>query len=666
MADNIGIFDPSGIHPNPLTDLPYSQSFKDLGLVWSKFPAYAKSREILHAINTNQLLFIISSTGSGKTVLVPKLALHYTGYEGKVGITLPKRIVTLSAAIFSAKTLDVTLGEDVGYVYKGSAKNMVGPKNKLLYMTDGTLIMKFVKDPTLSEFKVIIIDEAHERKVQIDLILLFIKNLLEGGQRPDLKVIIMSATIDGAKYQRYFTGISSQIINIGGGTNYEIETHFLEKPTVSYLETGSELIDSLAKNRKDILFFITTSNEALQFCKKVRPTYPKIYCIEVYADMDRSLKTLAESSDLYLELGNYDLKLVMATNVAESSLTIDGLTYVIDSCFELYNYFDPETCGNILEKRFITKAQAMQRRGRVGRTGPGICYHLLTKNQFDSLENYPQPDILKQDITIDMIKIIHLTKTSTYDEGLELLAQLMDPPKKPYVDLAHDLLQMYQIINDNGLLTKIGRDMSQFSSLPMNLSLFLIYSFQLYCAKEASIIIGMIEALRGKMSNIFYKADTMCESGCQKASSKDLMKNLGSKKGDHLTLLNIYRKFKEVPNQKIWAAKYGIRLPVLNEAEKFSNGYFYRILAASRAPPLSRVSEADTKQKILQALELSHRHLLAKNLLTSYPKKQVKGQIAKDSVLYQMRNLSSKSIIYHELTNINNNWEFNLVTIIKN
>ena len=436
FKDKIGILDPEGKHINPLNDKPYSDNYKKLAKIWSSFPAYEKAETLLDAINTYQLIFIISGTGSGKTTLVPKFALHYTNYRGKIAISLPKRDATASAAEFSATSLDVNLGTSVGYVYKGSDKSMYLPENRLVYMTDGFLVMKIVEDPLLSEYDIVIVDEAHERKIQIDMLLLFLKKILDSKKRPDFRVIIMSATIDGTKYQKYFSGIQSKIINISGQPNYKIDTFFLEKPSHSYMLDGLKLIEKLVDEgiKKDMLFFITTSNEAVQLCRSIRPKYPRIYCIEVYADMDKKLRVYAQSKDKYLELENYDQKLIMATNVAESSLTIDGLTYVIDSCYELHKYFDPSTFGQIFEKRLISKAQAQQRRGRVGRTAPGICYHLVTKTQFDALNDYAEPDILKHDITMDLLKIIRITSSKTYDEGLKLMNELMDPPKKRFCE----------------------------------------------------------------------------------------------------------------------------------------------------------------------------------------------------------------------------------------
>ena len=669
--DKIGILDPAGKNINPLNDKPYSDEYRKLGSIWSGYPSYEKAPEVLESLATNQLTFVIAGTGAGKTVLIPKFALHYTAYKGKVAVTLPKRVVTLSAASFSASVSDVVLGEEIGHVYKGSDKKMINAKNKIVYMTDGYLASKYNQDPLLTEYEVIIIDEAHERRIQIDLLLLFLKNILESGRRPDLRVIIMSATINGPKYQSYFNNIQSNIINISGQPNHPIDVHFLDTPSNSYMIDGIELIKSLIKDKNRasgaILFFITTSDEALNLCRNIRPEYPRVYCIEVYADMDRNLKIYAETRDKYLELGTYNQKLIMATNVAESSLTIDGLKYVIDSGYELYSYFDPKYNGKVLEKRLITKAQAIQRRGRVGRTEPGICYHLLTKSQFDSLVDYPTPDILRQDITLELLKVIKSTISQTLTEGMEMMSDLMDVPSKNYIHLARQLYDLYKIIDDSGKLTKIGADISHFSSITLNRSLFLIYCYQMHCAKEASIILAMLDHTSGRVQNLFYKADTICKSNCKTSLSKDLIKQLVQKRGDHLTLLKIYEQFKNSPDHNAWANKYGAKIDLFNKVARDANTYYYKIINLSRAPQLSRIVTTPVKRRLIEALKLSHLHLTAKRMIPTFPLDEIEGVVSKDSVLYQTYNrkeLATKTFIYDEFVNINGVWQFNVVTII--
>lgn len=662
--DKIGILDPQGNTSNPLNNSVYTPRYKEIAKIWSTYPTYDAAENFFNNIENNQLIFIISGTGSGKTVLIPKFSLHYFNYNGKIAVTLPKRKIALSAATYAAVTLDVTLGNEIGYAFKGSPKDMNKETNKILYMTDGFLVMKFIEDPLLNEFSCIIIDEAHERKVQIDILMLLLKKLLLSGKRPDLKVIFMSATIDGNKYQKYFIGIKNTIMNISGMPLHKIDVHFLREPTKSYISDGQELITNLintAKKRNDILFFITTSNEAIQLCKYIKPKFPNVYCIEVFADMDPNLQIYAESRDNFLELGNYNLKIVMATNVAESSLTIDGLKIVIDSGYELYSHFDPQCYGTILEKRLITKAQALQRRGRVGRTEPGECFHLLTEDQFNKLESFPAPDILRQDITSELLKIIQSTESKTLKNGLELLDQLMDPPIQAFKMAALNIMTMYKIIDEDDNLTRIGYDLNKFSSMPINRTLFLIYSFQLYCAKEASIILAMIDVVHGKFENLFQK---------NIMNNKLYMKKIEKivrKKGDHFTFLNIFQEYMSAEDKKKWTEKMGIKFEVLNNAKKKAYTYYNKIKKIINAPKLSRNIATDTKKNIKKALELSHRHLIAKKMSPLICKKKIEGQISKTSsvyIIYKKKDLQNKTFIYDELTNINGSWEYNTVTFL--
>jgi len=670
----IGILDPAGLELNPLTNEPYTESYRELSKLWSTYPTYLKAEEILESVIKNQLTICKAATGTGKTVIVPKLALHYTGYKGKIAISLPKRIITLSAATFASVTLDVPLGNQIGFIYKGSPKEMANNQNRMVYMTDGSLVMKMVEDPLLSEYQVVIVDEAHERKVQIDMLLLFLKKIMEN--RPDFRVVVMSATIDVDKYQKYFTGgsITSNIINVKGQPQYEIKVNYLDTPTKSYLKDGMNIIESLLITgvKEDMLFFLTTSNEALQLCRTVRPKYPTIYCIEVYSDMDTNLKIYAESRDKYLELGKYDMKLVMATNVAESSVTIDGLKHVIDSCYELYSYYDPDSMSQILETRLISKAQALQRRGRVGRIEPGTCYHLLTKEQFNGLEEYPKPDILRQDLTIDILKAIQRTDNQTYVEGYKLMNELMDKPGRKQFDVSLDLFKLYHMIDDTGKITKVGLDVIKFSSLPINRTLFLIYAFQLHCGREASQILGMIEVSDGKFSNLFFKPEAVSGSRDQSETqtggrppSGQLARELTRQKGDHFTFLYIFQKYKNAPDRKMWANKYGLRMDKLRRASDIADQYFYKMVSSVRAPQLGGLENVSVNKRLFEALQKSHHHLHARNMTPTYPQTKFSGQIKESVVLlhYKKKEIEHKRFIYDRLASINGSWEYNTITV---
>lgn len=226
-SERIGIYDYEGKNKNPLNGKEYSEQYKQLTKFWSKLPAYESIDKCIKTIKDNDVILVSSGTGSGKTVLVPKFALHANNYTGKIIVTLPKKLITKSAAEFSAKTLDVELGEQVGYQYKGESVKSSG--TNLLYATDGSIISMIKSDPLIQEIDIILIDEAHERKTQIDILLYLIKNAIiirkERNLKP-LKLIIMSATIDETIFRAYFTNVDYDYLHLSGKPNFPIEEYF--------------------------------------------------------------------------------------------------------------------------------------------------------------------------------------------------------------------------------------------------------------------------------------------------------------------------------------------------------------------------------------------------------------------------------------------------------
>jgi pre-mRNA-splicing factor ATP-dependent RNA helicase DHX15/PRP43 len=249
LFNKIGILDPNANSINPLTNKNYSNknSYKNLSKEWSEYPMYKIKDKAIKAINDNQVVLITSGTGSGKTVLTPKFALHTYGYDAKIAITNPKKIPTKDAAEFAAKTLDVKLGEEVGYKYRGSPNNSRSNKTKLLYCTDGYIMNIMKSDPLLKIFDMVIIDEAHERNVNIDLLMVLIKRAML--VRRDLKLIIMSATIDVSKFINYFPkkDFKFEYVESPGKTYYPVEEFNLNKSIYNFDKNG------IIKNMDDII-----------------------------------------------------------------------------------------------------------------------------------------------------------------------------------------------------------------------------------------------------------------------------------------------------------------------------------------------------------------------------------------------------------------------------
>ena len=589
---NIGILDPDGKELNPLTGKPYSDTYKNLANIWRKFPAYENAKDIINTIIKNQVTLIISGTGSGKTVLLPKYLLHVFNYEKKIAITLPKQIIAQSAAEFAAKTLDVELGKDVGYKFKGSDKKGYSKENKLLYATDGTIVAKLLNDPELREFDGVIIDEAHERKVQIDFLLYLLKNTVK--IRPEFKLVIMSATVNQEIFKSYFESdkIKFEIINVGAKTNYPIESIFLNEEITEkqYVNKGYEIIKKIVLENKDknddlkdILFFVTSSNEAKDLCANAVKDNLDVFCVEVYSGMDEERQKLAQDKDLYKTMTKKNRKLVIATNVAESSLTIDGIRYVIDSGFEIFGYFDADKQAKVIGKRLITHAQAKQRMGRTGRTSAGTCYHLYTKEQFDKkMERFPEPTIRTSNIYGECLKLLILPSIQTTDKLLEVLMQLIEPPREAYIRMAITTLEKLNLIKNNKI-TDLGMTVGDMQTDPIP-SICILIGKLYNCSKEISAIFAMTEAIKENLSELFILPNMNSNNEQDKQRMRNLMnkfkdtqKKLAHKDGDHMSLLKIFTKYRELKTSdkknkeeeiSDFCYKYFIKKNVLDKAYK--------------------------------------------------------------------------------------------------
>lgn len=442
----IGILDPQALQLNPLTgevyeDIYYNSSknandnnptykYLSSGISgWSNFPMYSKRIESIKAIYENQVLLIISGTGSGKTVLTPKFALHALNYQGRIAITNPKRIPSKENAIYAAKTLGVKLGKQVGLKYRGSDSSHYSANDaKLIYCTDGYIVAKLESDPMLLDFDCLIIDEAHERNVNIDLLLLLVKGLIK--RRPEFKLIIMSATINEKTFIDYFPQPEYKFAFIDAGSvSYKpIEEYFLDTPINKFDEngncTGKEFIqagvDRVVKILRetpegDILVFFTGKGEAqdgMMLLHRELERVNKNLDSKIYADILHS-GTRKEAQDLLIDNKEYKKntkftrKVIFATEVAESSITIKALDYVIDSGLANQNIYYGAKNMVSLEKKYIAKANHRQRKGRVGRKRPGFCYNLFTKKEYEEkFPEYPDAPILTEDISVSVLSFL--------------------------------------------------------------------------------------------------------------------------------------------------------------------------------------------------------------------------------------------------------------------
>jgi pre-mRNA-splicing factor ATP-dependent RNA helicase DHX15/PRP43 len=537
--DNIGILDPDGLQLNPFTNEPYSDTYKLYAKKWSSLPAYKRVHELIALLKAHQVTLVISTTGSGKTVLLPKILTHIFNYTGKIAVTLPKQVIAKSAAEYACATLDVKMGTHVGYQYKGSDPKANNGIENILYATDGTIVAQLMKDPTLKQYDGVIIDEAHERKVQIDFLLYLLKQTVM--LRPTFKLVIMSATINQDIFKNYFDDISFGVMDVGGERLFNIESIFLKSPidTSSYIEHGMNLIKNvIKKNDGDILFFVTSVNECIDACKSVVLNGDKNdYCVEVFAGMTNEKQQLAQDKDLFKTTTSKTRKLVIATNVAESSLTIDGIKYVIDSGLEFFGYYDPKIKSKMLVKKFISRAQAVQRMGRAGRTSEGVCYHLYTQNDFDNrMDKFPKPTIAVSNISGECLRLLNIDSINTVPKLQNILLQLIEPPPNEYVFSAIQDITNFKLVTDDAI-NDLGKFVAQ-SQLDLTNGLIAYAGWHFNCIREVSAIIVMIDACKNNMGGLFIKGPKHLMPVISQAKLK-----LKSKYGDHIVLLKIFAKY---------------------------------------------------------------------------------------------------------------------------
>lgn len=583
--ENIGILDPSGKYNNPLTDKPYSETYRNMSKMWTDLPAYENAKQIIKDIKKYNVILIISGTGSGKTVLLPKFMLHALNYKGKIAITLPKQMVARSAAEYAANTLDVEVGKEVGYQYKNSGKNTHSSNTKLLYCTDGTLVSRLLSDPELRDFDAVIIDEAHERKINIDFLLFLLRNVLIA--RPEFKLVIMSATIDESLFRNYYNEFKYKYIEIGAKTNYPIESIFLKENlnirNKDYIVEGKNIIQKLLKTTTEggILLFVSSILETNGVCNILsdedKEFKDRDICIPVYSGMTSEQEKLATDADYYRGFVKNGRKIIVATNVAESSLTIKGIEYVIDSGIELKSRYDPISRINILESNYITHAQAKQRMGRTGRTGPGTCYHLYTKNTFDeAMERFPEPSIKTDSINYEIIRLLNTPNINTVKDIRDTFNKFIQPPLPKYLNAELSFLKDLELISssgDTGKLTDLGHIVSDLQIEPY-VALTLLMAYKLYCFREVCAILAVIDITKSSISKLFMvpKPTNTSQNNNVMQKFKNAIQNFDNKYGDHVAILKIFKEYEKKKTDreklKVWCHKYFIKRDILEQSYK--------------------------------------------------------------------------------------------------
>ncbi|XP_023759041.1 pre-mRNA-splicing factor ATP-dependent RNA helicase DEAH1 isoform X1 [Lactuca sativa] len=458
-------------------------------------PVYPYRESLLKAVEDHQVLIIVGETGSGKTTQIPQY-LHEAGYtkRGMIGCTQPRRVAAMSVAARVSQEMNVKLGHEVGYAIR--FEDCTCEKTVIKYLTDGMLLREFLGEPDLKSYSVVMVDEAHERTLSTDLLFGLLKQIARF--RPDIKLLISSATLDAEKFSDYFD--CAPIFRIPG-RRFPVEINYTKVPEADYLDAAIATALQIHVNEPpgdgDILVFLTGQEEietAQEILKQrthcLGSKIPELVICPIYANLPTELQ-----AKVFEPTPQGARKVVLATNIAETSLTIDGIKYVIDPGFVKMNFYDPRTGMESLKIIPISKASANQRAGRSGRTGPGKCFRLYTAyTYYNELDDNSVPEIQRTNLANVVLSLTSL--------GIDDLLKFdfMDPPPSEAVLKALELLFALGALNKYGELTKVGRKMAEFPLDPM-LSKMIVASDKYKCSDEIITIAAMLSI----ENSVFYR-----------------------------------------------------------------------------------------------------------------------------------------------------------------
>ena len=430
-----------------------------------ELPVYQQKDRILEALSRHQVIVVESPTGSGKTTQLP-IILHEAGYSrgGMIGVTQPRRIAAISVSEFQARQLGTRVPGLVGY--KMRFEDRTNAETKIKIMTDGILLQEMKLDPGLSKYSVLMVDEAHERSLNIDFILGLVKRVLEA--RPEFKVIVSSATINAEVFSEYFgecpiVKIETPMYPVTLIYDPPASPDDQPGPSAAFEDLLQDKIQGIVtriiqeRREGDILIFLP-GEKAIKECMKrlaFGPVGNRLHLVPLYARLGKD-----EQEKVFDRAPLLKTKVVIATNIAETSVTIDGITSVIDSGLAKLNYYNPRTFTSSLIETPISKASSNQRKGRAGRTRPGICYRLYGRQDFEDRPLFTTEEIYRTDLTEVVLRMAELGISEF--ERFEFISQ----PAKSGIRGAEDALNLLDALTPERGLTKVGEMMCAFPLVP--------------------------------------------------------------------------------------------------------------------------------------------------------------------------------------------------------
>ncbi|KAK3127120.1 hypothetical protein QOZ80_7AG0568590 [Eleusine coracana subsp. coracana] len=546
-------------------------------------PIYTVRDDLLQVVRENQVVVVVGETGSGKTTQLTQY-LHEDGYTttGIVGCTQPRRVAAMSVAKRVSEEMETELGEKVGYAIR--FEDVTGPNTIIKYMTDGVLLRETLKDADLDKYRVIVMDEAHERSLNTDVLFGILKKVV--ARRRDFKLIVTSATLNADKFSKFFGGVP--VFHIPGRT-FPVNIMFSKTPCEDYVEAAVKqaMTIHIASGPGDILIFMTGQEEIEATCYALAErmeqlissstkAVPKLEILPIYSQLPADLQ-----AKIFQKAEEGARKCIVATNIAETSLTVDGIFYVIDTGYGKMKVYNPRMGMDALQVFPVSRAAADQRAGRAGRTGPGTCYRLFTESAYQNemLPN-PVPEIQRTNLG----NVVLLLKSLKVENLLDF--DFMDPP--PQENILNSMYQLWVLgaLNNVGGLTEIGWKMVEFPLDP-TLAKMLLMGEQLECLDEVLTIVSMLS-----VPSVFFRPKDRVEE------SDAAREKFFVPESDHLTLLNVYLQWKSNQYRGDWCNDHFLHVKGLRKAREVRS-QLLDILKTLKIPLTSCHMEWDVVRKAI-------------------------------------------------------------------
>ena len=521
-------------------------------------PVYGSREDLMHVIRENNVVVVVGETGSGKTTQMTQY-MHEEGYStfGMIGCTQPRRVAAMSVAKRVSEEMDVELGKQVGYAIR--FEDCTSEETLIKYMTDGVLLRETLREPDLDSYSCVIMDEAHERSLHTDVLFGILKKVV--ARRRDFRLIVTSATLDAERFSDFFGSVP--VFNIPGRT-FPVETLYAKTPVEDYVEGAVKqaLAIHVSYPPGDILVFMTGQEEieAVAYCLNERLEQlaaeaeasgsktgcPPLSVLPIYSQLPSDLQ-----AKIFQEAEDGVRKCVVSTNIAETSLTLDGVMYVVDTGFCKLSVFNPRVGMNALQVFPTSRAAANQRSGRAGRTGPGTCYRLYTEMAFKhEMLATTVPEIQRTNLG----NVVLLLKSLNVENLLDF--DFMDPP--PRENILNSMYQLWVLgaLGNAGELTAMGAKMVEFPVDPP-LAQMLLKAETLGCSNEILTVIAMLS-----VPPVWFRPKDR-EEESDAAREKFFVPE-----SDHLTLLNVYQQWKTNGYSTDWCGKHFLQGKGLKKARE--------------------------------------------------------------------------------------------------